>query len=63
MKNELKILLFEREISIFDFDLKDFLDLSSNLDFGTIFRFGFGFGFGVSDAIPNHFLDYIMTDL
>jgi len=43
VKNELKILLFGSEISIFDFDLWYFSDSSSILDFGTIFRFGFGF--------------------
>ncbi len=49
-KNELKILFFGRESPIFDFDLMYFLDLSSILDFGTIFRFGFGFGFGFQNS-------------
>ena len=38
-KNDLKILLFERETSIFDFDLMDFLDLGS----------GSGSGLGLFD--------------
>ncbi len=45
MKNGPKIMRFGREISIFDFDLIDFLDFSSILVFGNDFRFGFGFGF------------------